>query len=159
MKSKYRNLGSLLESALVIKSYLFTQNAKTPKKKYDADAGFDLYSPTSYVLAPGENITIDFECSFNLPEGYYGLLLGRSSLNTQYLLTYTGVIDANYTGTIKGAFSNLGNETIKIETGERIAQIVVVTNEYLPLVLSTREKTDPRRDNVRGDNGFGSSGA
>ena len=83
-----------------------------------------------------------------LPEGTWGLLLGRSSSTVKGLQIYPGVIDSDYEGEIKiMAASPRG--VITIPANQRIAQLVLVPLHPLPSKF-IKDK--------RGEEGFGSSG-
>ncbi|NWU88304.1 POK9 protein, partial [Onychorhynchus coronatus] len=82
-------------------------------------------------------------------QGDYGaLLLGRSSVTLMGLFVLPGVIDADYTGEIQ-IMAYTPFPPIQIKKGERIAQL-------LPLPQTTKGLAAQRE--VRGDQGFGSSG-
>lgn len=83
------------------------------------------------------------------PPGHFGLVIGRSGNSSKGILAISGVVDADYTGEIKVMMLNLNEQDIKIQTGDRIAQIVIIP--FLPLgKIKTQQQ--------RGDKGFGSSG-
>lgn len=63
------------------------------------------------------------------------------------------MIDADYRGEIHGMFQNTGDETVVIEKGMRIAQLVVVPVEYESFV-----EVDDLGETERGEGGFGSTG-
>ncbi len=69
------------------------------------------------------------------------------------LLNTPGTIDADYRGEIGVILINLGHETVRIERGERIAQLVI---QRLPLVRLTQVEELPVTD--RGPGGFGHTG-
>lgn len=83
-----------------------------------------------------------------LPPDTVGLLLGRSSVALRGLTVIPGVIDSDYTGTIKIMVQALQG-TILINKGDKIAQL---------LILPSLHKHFPAERQTRGDRGFGSSG-
>lgn len=83
-----------------------------------------------------------------LPPDTVGLLLGRSSVALRGLTIIPGVIDSDFTGTIKIMVQALQG-TIIINKGDKIAQL---------LVLPSLHKNFPTRNLTRGAQGFGSSG-
>lgn len=131
-----------------------------PYRAHPSDAGADLFTATSTVIAPGEQQMIDTGVAVKIPLGYVGLVFNRSSqgkLNVQ-IANGTGVIDSDYRGNIKVLLRNNSNvdyRIIKFET--RIAQLTIV-----PVVLATFEKwegsEDGWNDTERGSGGFGSTG-
>ena len=84
----------------------------------------------------------------DIPPGHVGLILDRSSLASRGVKVMGGVVDAGYTGEIIVMLANLVYEPVKIEHGDKIAQLVVLPlSAYTPGVASER-----------GDSGFGSTG-
>jgi dUTP pyrophosphatase len=69
------------------------------------------------------------------------------------LFTHAGVIDAGYTGEIKVLFHNNSSTSIKIEQGDKIAQLVPTK-----VVNFEVEEVDELFETKRGKNGFGSTG-
>jgi len=64
-----------------------------------------------------------------------------------------GTIDADYRGEIKVLLINLGQDTVTIKRGERIAQLVVA-----PVVRAEFREAEELPASRRGDGGFGSTG-
>ena len=142
--------------------------AKTPYKKIDVDAGFDLFATDVEI---NENyVQYKTGIAVEIPEGYVGLVFPRSSVSNYDLMLKNGVgvIDASYRGEIMCRFNkepyiynkleniNSGKSlTIgKIyEVGERVAQIVFIAIPQITLIES-----EELSDSVRGEGSFGSSG-
>jgi len=148
--------------------------AKTPYRKYDVDAGFDLFC-TSIEEKP-EYIQYNTGIAVEIPEGYVGLIFPRSSV-TKYdlmLKNSIGVIDASYRGEIMCRFfetkeikdyieienagvinmvHNLRNGRKVYKVGERVAQIVFMEIPKITLV-----ETEELSSTERGDGGFGHTG-
>ena len=84
----------------------------------------------------------------------YGFIIkDRSSIAVRGLFTHAGVIDAGYIGEIKILFHNVNQTSVKIDKGDKIAQLVpkkVISFEI--------EEIDKLHQTQRGDNGFGSTG-
>ena len=64
-----------------------------------------------------------------------------------------GLIDSGYRGEIKVILVNHGHETVRFETGDRIAQLMVV-----PVPVVDWVETGELGDTIRGESGFGSTG-
>ena len=91
-----------------------------------------------------------------MPEGFEAQLRPRSGLALHRgltLLNTPGTVDADYRGEIGVILINLGQEAVRIERGERIAQLVV---QRLPIVRLTEVEELPASD--RGPGGFGHTG-
>lgn len=121
---------------------------------------FDGYGDMQY------DITTEFYTKFNLPTkvrtgiacgfpfGYGALIRDRSSVATkQGLIVVAGVIDSEYSAEILVAFANLTNSIIKINAGDKIAQMIL-----LPVVSFPVSVVDSIEHKGRGERGFGSSG-
>jgi len=64
-----------------------------------------------------------------------------------------GTIDCDYRGEIGVLLVNLGSETVRLEAGERIAQMVVC-----PVVRAAIARVEQLNATERGEGGFGSTG-
>jgi len=64
-----------------------------------------------------------------------------------------GTIDSDYRGEIGVLLINLGSETVVLEKGERVAQMVLA-----PVVQAEFELVDELQPSDRGEGGFGSTG-
>lgn len=65
-----------------------------------------------------------------------------------------GLVDAGYRGEIKVLLINHGRETLELRRGDRVAQLVVV-----PIAEQELVEVDELPPSVRGEGGFGSTGA
>lgn len=59
----------------------------------------------------------------------------------------------DYRGEIKVILVNLSNETITIDNGDKIAQLVIVECKQVEL-----QQVDNLNETIRGENGFGHTG-
>lgn len=109
----------------------------------------ELHPNQTYLVSTG--FALDFEGS-----NMAGFIYPRSGLGSKHgiiLANGTGVIDEDYTGEIKVALWNRGNEVFYINEGDRIAQLV-----FVPVVRPTLMITNELSETVRGSGGFGSTG-
>lgn len=132
-------------------------SVELPAYAYQGDAGLDLRSSEDVSLAPFERRLVPTGLAIAIPEGYAGFVQPRSGLALREGLSMAntpGLIDSHYRGELKVCAINLDPEkTIRIERGERIAQLVI---QRVPTVtLSEVEELD---ETDRGAGGFGSSG-
>jgi dUTP pyrophosphatase len=137
-----------------IKVVRLAQAAKLPTRAHPTDAGLDLYSLHLHEVPVGGYVVINTFIGFELPEGTYGQIQGRSSLAVRGVFSIGGVIDQAYRGPIKVALVNMGVEPLVIEPGDKVAQLVIIRIETpAPVEVEAFEgETD------RGTKGFGSSG-
>lgn len=124
-----------------------------PTRAHREDAGFDLYSPKNAVLCGG-TACIKLGVCVEIPKGYVGFIMGRSSLNKKGVVCLTGVIDSGYTGEIAVVLNTIGT-LARIKKGDRIAQLVVAKLADIDNAVAV-DKLD---DTERGADGFGSTGA
>ena len=127
--------------------------AKMPTRAHPADAGLDLHSRDCCTIMPGMSRKFDTGVHVAIPVGYVGMVKSKSGLNVNFGLTCEGVIDSGYTGSIVVKLFNSGHGPVLIETGMKIAQLVI-----LPCLLPDLEQVDSLEKTERGDGGFGSTG-
>ena len=128
-------------------------NVQLPKKSHLPDSGLDCFMPESFSLKPLETKTVGLGFGIQVPEGFAGMLVPRSSIAEKGLIVQTSIIDPDYTGEIHLIITNCSNEMIKIEENQRVCSLVIynVLNVRLDTVFEF-EKTE------RGNKGLGSSG-
>lgn len=134
--------------------------SKHPLPAYSTElsAGMDLRAnldnPVS--LKSLERKLIPTGLFIELPEGYEAQIRPRSGLAIKQgigVLNSPGTIDADYRGEICVILVNLSNETVEIQDGERICQMVVAAHEKVSWIeVETLNETD------RGAGGFGHTG-
>lgn len=140
-----------------VKIKRLTETAKLPVYGSEFSAGADLYADEAgFGIAPGETRLVHTGLSIEIPEGYGGFIYARSGLATKKGLApanKVGVIDADYRGEIMVSLHNHSGETQTVESGERIAQLVIA-----PFLKAEFTETDELSETVRGEGGFGSTG-
>jgi dUTP pyrophosphatase len=132
-------------------------SAVIPTRAHPGDAGLDLYSIEAAHMGPGERWSIGTGIAIEVPEGHAGLVLPRSGLAREHgiaLVNSPGLIDAGYRGEVRVLLLNTDPaETVRIEAGARIAQLVIS-----PIALAEPVEVAELSDTARGDGGFGSTG-
>jgi dUTP pyrophosphatase len=128
--------------------------AVIPTKAHPTDAGLDLVASQSTTVPANGRALIPTDIAMAIPEGYYGMVVGRSG-NTikRGLVGMTGVVDAGYRNGIGIMAFNLTNEDIIIKQGERAGQIVLT-----PILRCELDEVDALDDTDRGTGGYGSTG-
>lgn len=128
-----------------------------PQYARPGDAGCDLVSGESVVLAPGQRALVSTGIAIALPEGYVGLVMPRSGLAAKHgigLVNSPGVIDAGYRGEIMVVVLNTdSSHEFSIEKGDRIAQLVIS-----PVSKARFHSVQTLPGSDRGSSGFGSTG-
>lgn len=139
---------------MLIKFKRLHPNAKMPTYAHPGDVGLDLYSCEAYIIKPGERHV--FPCGFALefPEGYGAIVKDKGSLPYHAgLHVMGGVFDAGYRGDYNVLLINLGAENYIIETGQKIAQLVI-----FPVAIVELEETEKLTATSRGEGKLGSTG-
>lgn len=135
------------------------EGATLPRYATPDSAGMDLCSTEAVELAPLERKLVSTGLRVVIPSGYEGQVRPRSGLALKKgiaLVNSPGTIDADYRGEIGIIMINLSSEIVRLEAGERIAQLVicpVVQAQLTPVEDLTTHETE------RGTGGFGSTGS
>lgn len=134
-------------------------NNPTPTYETSLSAGMDLraYVEGPITLSPGERKLIKTGLHIELPEGYEAQVRPRSGLAFKKgitVLNSPGTIDADYRGDIGVILINHSNEEFAVNSGDRIAQLVISKFEKVYW-----ETSDEINSTSRGDSGFGSTGS
>jgi dUTP pyrophosphatase len=122
------------------------------------DLGYDLFALENTVLAPRTTVKARTGIAVEARDPQSGAPLGllvrdRSSMAAKGIATTGGVIDAGYRGEILVLMTNLGNATVELKAGEKIAQMIPV-----PVRTGKVEEVESLEDSARAQKGFGSSG-
>ena len=133
-------------------------NNKLPKYETLLSAGMDLraYLENPIVLKPLQRTLVKTGLFISLKPGYEAQVRSRSGLALKKgisVLNSPGTIDADYRGEIGVILINLSDSDFKIDSGDRIAQMVIAKHETI-----SWKSVDKLDDSLRGDKGFGSTG-
>lgn len=125
-----------------------------PTRAHADDAGMDLYALEDVWIGPGEGKLASTGVAMAIPQGHVGMIADRSSMAKKGIKTAGGIIDAGYRGEVKVILRNLSNEEIRLNAGERIAQLLI-----LPIQTPAVVESADLDSTARGEGGFGSTGA
>lgn len=139
-----------------------TDEKYNPSKADNASAGFDLKARVesgSVVLEGNSEIVIPLGVRMNIPEGFEGVIRGRSGLWFKHGINIgqEGTIDAGYLGEICVKLINTTPNPYTITDGERVCQIVFHELHHIELSHIDKESFDGIKTE-RGEGGFGHSG-
>ena len=143
---------------MTIKFKRLSENAVAPVKAHATDAGFDLTCTniTTEINECGQLILVYHTgIAVEIPEGYFGLFVPRSSVSKKSLMLTNGVgiIDSDYRGEIMGKFRSTTDVVPAVyKEGERFAQLLI-----LPIPDVQFEESDTLSETERGENGYGST--
>lgn len=107
------------------------------------------------TLGAGERRLVPCGFAIAIPRGYEGQVRPRSGLALKQGLSIPnapGTIDPDYRGEVSVILINLSAQPLRIEPGQRIAQLVICPVAHCVLV-----ETDELDETPRGDGGFGHS--
>jgi dUTP pyrophosphatase len=135
-----------------------TSNHPLPSYETVLSAGMDIRANIEkpVTLKPLARAIIKTGLFIELPHGYEAQVRPRSGLAAKKgitVLNAPGTVDADYRGEIGVILVNLSDEDFVVETGERIAQLVIAKHER-----ATWLQTDTLSETTRGEAGFGSTG-
>ena len=133
-------------------------NNELPKYETLLSAGMDLraYLEDPIVLKPLQRALVKTGLFISLKPGYEAQVRPRSGLALKKgisVLNSPGTIDADYRGEIGVILINLSDSDFKIDSGDRIAQIVFAKHETV-----SWKPVNKLDDSLRGNKGFGSTG-
>lgn len=143
----------------VLKIQRLPHNVNVPEYKTEGAAGMDLCAAISepIVLKPLERKLIPTGLKIELEHGYEAQIRPRSGLSIKHgisLINCVGTVDEDYRGEVCIPLVNLSSQSYVIQPGERVAQMIIAKYEQAKIEVVTELS-----DTVRGEGGFGSTGA
>lgn len=128
---------------------------KLPHRATTGSAGYDFYSPISFVLEPHETIKFPTGIRCQIDDGYVLTIYPRSGLGFKYRLRLdntVGIIDSDYynsdnEGHIFAKITNEGGKPICINEGDAFCQGI-----FMPYCITYDDDADGIRNG-----GFGST--
>jgi dUTP pyrophosphatase len=129
-----------------------------PRYQSELAAGIDLLAALDkpLVLAPLGRAAVRTGIAVEIPPGFEGQVRARSGRALDEglaVLNSPGTVDADYRGEIKVIVINLGQHSITIQPGERIAQLIIA-----PVARAQLVEVDQLEASTRGAGGFGHTG-
>ena len=136
----------------------FDKNIKLPKYKTSGSSGMDIVANirSKIIIKPGKTVIIPTGIAVAIPKNYEIQIRPRSGLaakNGISVLKTPGTIDSDYRGEIKIILINLSKKIFVVESGDRIAQIILC-----PIVKGKFKEVRILPKSLRGKGGFGSTG-
>ena len=130
-----------------------------PSYATHGSAGLDLRAclDAAIDIAAGETVLVKTGLAIYIEDANFaGLILPRSGLGHKHgivLGNLVGLIDSDYQGELMISVWNRGQNTFRLEPGERLAQYVLV-----PVVQAEFEQVTEFVATARGAGGFGHTG-
>lgn len=131
---------------------------KSPAYATEMSAGMDLRACITepVTIDSLERAIVPTGLYIELPKGFEAQIRPRSGLAAKSGISVAnspGTIDADYRGEIKVILVNLSKEKFIINSGDRIAQMVVAKHEHIEWA-----EVQVIGESERGEGGFGSTG-
>lgn len=133
-------------------------DAVVPEYKTKQAAGMDLCAclEQTLYLEPGQRVLVATGIALALPQGFEAQIRPRSGLALKHgisLVNSPGTIDADYRGEIKIILINHGDVCVEIQSGDRVAQMVVA-----PVTRVDWNQVSELSVTARNESGFGHTG-
>lgn len=140
---------------------IYSKSGEIPRYETENSAGLDLRAllDEPMIIKPMERVLVPTGIFLEIPNGFEGQVRARSGLSIKYGLTMVngvGTVDSDYRGELKVPMINLGSEEFKVESGDRIAQIVFA--KYETVSFESVDSTEELEKTERGTGGFGHTG-
>jgi dUTP pyrophosphatase len=138
---------------------LLTEGARAPEVAHPGeDLGYDIFALESVELWARSAVRVKTGIAVEARHPETGAGLGllvrdRSSMASKGVAVTGGVIDAGYRGEIQILLTNLTEEAIRINAGDKIAQMIPI-----PVLTGQVSVVETLADSTRAEKGFGSSG-
>jgi dUTP pyrophosphatase len=131
-------------------------DAVIPKYAKPGDGGMDLTCVSKDIT--DLYISYDIGLSFEIPEGFVGLLFPRSSLTNYHLSlgNHVGVIDSGFRSSISFRFKRTkeyNHDSLEYDVGDRVGQIII-----LPYPTISFIEVEELSSTERNAGGYGSTG-
>ena len=142
------------EEVCRLKLKLLSKEAKVPERATASAAGLDLHSIQNVTIPPGEQRIVPTGIAMEIPEGYHGQIMIRSSLAVKHQARVeAGTIDSDYRGQIFIVMSNNGKSGLTIQQHDRVAQMVITKDPNVVVTIAHE-----LNETTRNDGKFGSTG-
>jgi dUTP pyrophosphatase len=129
-----------------------------PKYMSPGAAGCDITAcvETPMKIEPGKRAAIPTGLAFEIPEGYEIQVRPRSGMAFKQGLTVVnapGTIDSDFRGEVMILVVNLGDSSVEVKPGDRVAQLVLQQVQQIEW-----QEVGDLSSTERGAGGFGSTG-
>ncbi|AXS67752.1 dUTPase [Cryptophlebia peltastica nucleopolyhedrovirus] len=129
------------------------KNAFMPIKATEGSAGYDLRTPTDFIIKSRDGCLVNMGLAIEMPTNMYARIESRSGLAANHkIVVGAGIIDNDYRGEIKVLLFNHGKKTRQFKRGQSVAQIVF-ERYYTPTLVESDSLSSTERD----CGGFGST--
>ena len=137
------------------------RDVKLPTRGTPQSAGLDFFVPNDFKsksLGPGHKAFIPSGIKANVPEGHALIAFNKSGVALKKnLFIGACVVDEDYQGEIHLHVVNVGTESVAVEPGEKLVQLVLVPVFY-DIIEEVSQEVLFSESTKRGSGGFGSTG-
>lgn len=135
-----------------LKYELIHPDALPPKRSTEWASAYDLYTPVTIVIPPGEQYKIDIGVKMTFSPGWAAQIWDRSGLGNKGIAKHAGLLDPDYPGEWGIILRNHSKDNMIFQPGDRVAQVCFVPcGQAVPY----EGKVVPMTDRT---GGFGSTG-
>lgn len=142
---------------MYIKVKKLREDVVLPERKSANAVGMDIRANmvSAVRIVPGETVAIPTGIALEIPVGMEGQVRPRSGLSLAGVVVANspGTIDPDFRGEVKVILHNQGSESVLIQHGDRIGQLV-----FKECVTVTLMESEELAETTRATNGFGSTG-
>ena len=117
------------EEVLALK-VLLKLGSNYPNQGNEGAAGYDVMAYQAVAVPARQIRAVDLNLACQLPRQYLMQLCSRSGLAKRGIIVIGGIIDSDYTGSIKTLIYNTTEEEYKIQKGDRIGQAFILKYPY-----------------------------
>ena len=132
----------------------FSSTACRPQKSTQGSGGCDLFCSRNIVLELSTTQRIPTDIGFCSSSKYFAKIYSCPSLSLRSIECGGGVIDSDFRGNVNIILHNLSNKQVKLETGDRILEVVFPKYKS-PQLIEVSNFDDVITE--RNDQGFGST--
>src|SRR3989338_6646315 len=144
----------MANSKNILKVKKLIAGIELPEYAFPTDVGLDLRAAEAATLAPYEQKAVRTGIAIEIPEGHVGLIRDRAGIITKMgIHTAAGTFDPAYRGEVSVVLINFGEESVSVEPGMRIAQMIII-----PVTKVQIKQVKELSETERHDKGFGSTG-
>lgn len=143
-----------------IKIKKLRENAVIPHRGTSGAGGVDLYCTEDCILHKGVPTKLPTGLAFEIPEGYAGFIMTRSSTALKHIHVSNTLIDSDYRGEVFVTATHEGQwgtdvyiPCYSVKADDRLAQLYII-----PLPELEFEEVDELSETARGAGGYGSTG-
>lgn len=125
-----------------------------PIRAHEYDSGADVFATEDVCLKPNERYAMPLGFCLEIPKGYMGIIVTKSSMFKNGIYACIPPVDSGYTGECHALLHNSNKYTIEIEKGDKVGQLIILPVEY-PSFNEVMELNVTER----GSGAFGSTGS